>query len=220
MLHTFCLYCHSCDEFDLFEQVLFDHFPYLHKFILVHPPPILVIFFICQASIWLRACSLSTLSWSAAIVSFVLIRSWLPMASVVRLPLVFFVSSPTTSTKSSSSSSESVVFALSVLLVMALALVLIVLGPALVRLSLVLSVLHLYGVTTGAMSSSDESDWVRFRLAPPLVFPTPLFWWQLSCHGCYYADFYGTFSHWSRLVSSKHNCARYWMKIMARFLDY
>ena len=87
--------------------------------------------------------------------------------------LILLANVTTMSSESSSLSLESVEFALSVSLVMALALVLIVLEPALVRLSLVLSVLHLYGVTTGALSLS-ESDWVRFRPAPPLVFLTPL----------------------------------------------
>jgi hypothetical protein len=57
--------------------------------------------------------------------------------------------------------------------VMAAALVLIVLGPPFVCLTLVVLVLHLYGLTTGS-SSSLESVGVRLRPVPPLVFFTTL----------------------------------------------
>jgi hypothetical protein len=63
--------------------------------------------------------------------------------------------------------------ALSVSAVTAVALLLIVMGPPLVCLSLVVLVLHLYGVTTGS-SLSSESVGVHFRPVPPLVFFTPL----------------------------------------------
>jgi hypothetical protein len=55
--------------------------------------------------------------------------------------------------------------------VTAVALVLIVMGPPFVYLTLVVLVLHLYGVTT-LSSSLSESVGVRLRPVPPLVFFT------------------------------------------------
>jgi hypothetical protein len=50
---------------------------------------------------------------------------------------------------------------------------LIVLRPPFVCFTLVVLVLHLYGLKTGS-SSSSESDGVHLRLVPPLVFFTTL----------------------------------------------
>jgi hypothetical protein len=57
--------------------------------------------------------------------------------------------------------------------VTAAALVLIVMGPPFVCLTLVVLVLHLYGVTTGS-SPQSKSVGVRLRPVPPLVFFTTL----------------------------------------------
>jgi hypothetical protein len=57
--------------------------------------------------------------------------------------------------------------------VTAAALVLIVLGPPFVCLTLVVLVLHLYGLTTGS-SSLSEFVGVHLRPVPPLVFFTTL----------------------------------------------
>ena len=90
------------------------------------------------------------------------------------MPPVFLVTFFTTSTESPASSSDSdELAALSVLAVTAVALVLIVMGPHFVCLTLVVLVLHLYGVTTGS-SSSSESVGVCLRPVPPLVFFTTL----------------------------------------------
>jgi hypothetical protein len=110
-------------------------------------------------------------------VSFMRIR---PFRWSVRGPLVPVVQEAQfskrliTSTESPSSSSDSdELAALSASAVMAVALVLIAMGPLFVCLTLVVLVLHLYGVTTG-FSSSSESVGVRLRPVPPLVFFTPL----------------------------------------------
>jgi hypothetical protein len=173
ILHTFCLHCRSCDEFDSFEQVLFHHFPNLHKFILVHKSHFGYIpdlpgkhlnagMQFCYAFLESTGC---------------IIPVDLKLATQgcrCQIASCIFSYLFTTSTESPSSSSDSdELAALSVSAMTAAALVLIVMGPPFVCLTLVVLVLHLYGVTTGS-SSSSESVGVHLCPVPPLVFFTPL----------------------------------------------